>query len=78
MAEQNAEWTHKKQIELDGIQYEIDISESGAEFKASWVCLACGQRGAAPLKSSSAEHATERARANLYAHHTLVHGESSH
>jgi hypothetical protein len=77
MAGQNAEWTHRKQIKLDHMKYEIGVTESGGVYSATWVCLACGERGASALKSSSAEQAIERAQANLYAHHTLVHSESS-
>jgi hypothetical protein len=77
MAGQNAEWTHRKQIELDHVKYEIRIAKTGREYSATWVCLECGQRGATALKSSSVEKATERAQANLYAHHTLVHSETS-
>jgi hypothetical protein len=77
MAEKNAEWTHGKQMELDNVKYEIIVSESGGEFSAAWTCLECGERGASALKSDTAEQAIERAETNLYAHHTLVHSESS-
>jgi hypothetical protein len=77
MAEMNAEWTHRKQMELDKVKYEITVSERGGEYSAEWTCLECGERGGSALKSETAEQAIERAETNLYAHHTLVHGESS-
>jgi hypothetical protein len=77
VAEQNAEWTHRKQIELDDVKYKIAVSESGGEYSAMWTCLACGEHGASALKSATPEQAIERAETNLYAHHTLAHSEST-
>jgi hypothetical protein len=78
MGEQNAEWIQRKQIEMDNMKYDITVVESGGEYSATWNCRECGERGASALKSASAEQAIERAQVNLYAHHTLVHSESSH
>jgi hypothetical protein len=77
MAGQNAEWIRRKQIELDDVKYQIAVSESGGDYSATWTCLECGERGASALKSTTVEQAIERAETNLYAHHTLVHSESS-
>lgn len=77
MAEQNAEWKHRKQIELDDVEYEIAVSERGGEYSAMWTCSECGESGASALKSVSREQAIERAETSLYAHHTLAHSESS-
>ena len=77
MAGQNAEWTRRKQIELDDVEYQIAVSERGGEYSATWTCLECGERGATALKSTTVEQAIERAETNLYAHHTLLHSESS-
>lgn len=77
MAGQNAEWTQRKQMELDNVKYDITVAESGGEFSAMWNCLECGERGATVLKSVSVEQAMKRAQVSLYAHHTLVHSESS-
>ena len=77
MAEQNTEWKHRKQIALDDVRYEISVSEGGGEYSGGWTCLECGERGASALKSTTPEQAFVRAETNLYAHHTLVHCESS-
>jgi hypothetical protein len=74
----NSEWTQRKQMELEKVKYDITVAESGGEYSAMWTCLECGERGATALKSDSAQQAMERAQVNLYAHHTLVHSETSH
>jgi hypothetical protein len=78
MAGQNAEWKHRKQIKLDDVKYKIAVSERGGEYSARWTCSECGESGASALKSATEEQAIERAETSLYAHHTLVHSETSH
>jgi hypothetical protein len=78
MAEQNAEWMRCKQIELEDVRYNIAVSERGGEYSARWTCSECGEGGGSPLKSGTEEQAIQRAEANLYAHHTLVHSESGY
>jgi hypothetical protein len=77
MAGQNAEWTQRQQTEMDDVRYDITVAESGGEYSATWTCLECGEQGASVLKSASVEQAMERAQVNLYAHHTLMHSETS-
>ena len=75
MADPNAEWTRREQINLEGIPYEVHVEKSGAEYAGKWRCKTCGELGESTLKSATPEQARERAKISLFAHHTLAHGE---
>jgi hypothetical protein len=77
MADPNAQWTRREQVELNGLKYDITVRKSGNEYSATWFCQECQQHGASTLKSSTPEQASERAQINLFAHHTLVHADPS-
>jgi hypothetical protein len=73
MANENAGWTRREQVTLDGVTYEIIIRQANGGFFGAWECAACNAGGESGLQSSSAEQASERAQVSLYAHHILAH-----
>jgi hypothetical protein len=77
MADSNAAWTRREQIELDGIAYDLSIEKGDGEYIGKWRCQRCGQRGESTLKSATPEQALERAKVSVFAHHTLVHGDQA-
>jgi hypothetical protein len=73
MAGLGTEWKRLKQIEMDGVKYDICFSKRDGMYRAAWVCEVCCEQGAwAPL-SSSAFQAGELAQIGIRIHHALVH-----
>ena len=70
-------WKRMKQLEFDGIRYDICISRRGPLYRAAWVCASCCEQGAWAPVSSTAERASELAQIGLQSHHCLVHQASS-
>jgi hypothetical protein len=77
MADSNAVWTRREQIELDGIPYDVGIEHAGSDFTGKWHCQRCGARGDTTLKSQTPDQALERAKVSVFAHHTLAHGDQA-
>jgi hypothetical protein len=67
------EWKRLKQIEVDGVKYDICFSKRDGMYRAAWVCAECCEQSPwAPL-SSSATQAGELAQIGIRIHHALVH-----
>jgi hypothetical protein len=69
-------WKRLKQMEIDGIRYDICISQRGPLFRAAWVCANCCEQGAWAPVSATADQASELAQIGLRSHHCLVHQAS--
>jgi hypothetical protein len=66
-------WKRLKQMDIDGIRYDICISKRGPLFRAAWVCATCCEQGAWAPVSATADQASELAQICLRSHHCLVH-----
>ena len=63
-----------KQIVLDGVQYEIAVSEFTFGFhRATWTCTDCSEEGAFAPVSADARHAIALAKVCIQLHHGLLH-----
>jgi hypothetical protein len=69
-------WKRLKQMEIDGVRYDICISQRGPLFRAAWVCANCCEQGAWAPVSATADQASELAQIGLRSHHCLVHQAS--
>jgi len=69
-------WKRLKQMEIDGVRYDICISQRGPLFRAAWVCATCCEQGAWAPVSATADQASELAQIGLRSHHCLVHQAS--
>jgi hypothetical protein len=62
------------QVVLDGVQYEISISQFAGGFRrATWTCLDCSEEGAFAPISADAKHAIALAKVCVHMHHSLLH-----
>jgi hypothetical protein len=69
-------WKRLKQMEIDGVRYDICVSQRGALYRAAWVCASCCEQGAWAPVSATADQASELAQIGLRSHHCLVHQPS--
>ena len=69
-------WKRLKQMEIDGVRYDICINQRGPLFRAAWVCANCCEQGAWAPVSATADQASELAQIGLRSHHCLVHQAS--
>jgi hypothetical protein len=69
-------WKRLKQMEIDGVHYDICVSQRGPLFRAAWVCADCCEQGAWAPVSATADQASELAQIGLRSHHCLVHQAS--
>jgi len=77
MAHLDTEWKRLKQLEIDGVTYDICITPCGDMYRAAWVCAECCEQCAwAPISGSPAQ-ASELAQIGLRMHHALVHPSRS-
>jgi hypothetical protein len=66
-------WKQLKQIDVDGVSYDICFSERDGMYQAAWVCRDCCEQGPwAPISTTRAQ-AGELAHLGLLMHHSLVH-----
>jgi hypothetical protein len=76
MALIDTRWKRLKQIDLDGVKYDICVTEHNGLYRAAWVCTQCCEQGAwAPVSATSAQ-ASELAQIGLRIHHYLAHRPS--
>ena len=73
MGNEKTEWTHREQVMMDGVSYEVKAREAMGGFYGAWECAICNDRGESGLESATAPQAIERAKVSLYAHHLLIH-----
>lgn len=67
-----------EEIEIGEFRYELIVEQRANDaFSATWICSTCGRQSPATFQSSSLGDAKERARANMVAHHTLMHPSKS-
>jgi hypothetical protein len=59
-------------ITLDGVDYEISVRQRSDGFHAAWNCGECRAAGGS-IVETAVHQALDRARANVVAHHTLMH-----
>ena len=79
MASIETEWQRVKQIELDGIEYQITVIPIfDGMFRASWVCPTCDEKGAWEPLSGDPVQAIEMAKVALRMHHTILHRRGPH
>ena len=63
-----------KQVVLDGVHYEISVSQFAGEFhRATWTCTDCSEEGAFAPISADVEHAIALAKVCVNMHHSLLH-----
>jgi hypothetical protein len=70
---EGGESTSTEELRLDGVNYEIAVEERQNRYSSTWICKACPEQAAARFDSADRLEVVERAKANLIAHHTLVH-----
>lgn len=66
-------WTREKQLDLDGVSYDICVAKHAARFLALAVCNDCCEQVSINLGSSTAKEAQERAIVGMHLHHDSVH-----
>ena len=66
-------WKRLKQVEVDGVIYDICVTERGGMYRAAWVCSECCEQGAWAPTSGTAAQAIDLAEIGLRIHHALVH-----
>ncbi len=75
MAIKNSDWHRTKQIEVDGIGYDISVRQFGdGYYRAAWRCCDCSEDGAWAPVSASPEQSIALAKIALHVHHSLIHG----
>jgi hypothetical protein len=63
-----------KQVVLDGMRYEISVSQFVEGFhRATWTCTECSETGAFAPISADVEHAIALAKVCVNMHHSLLH-----
>jgi hypothetical protein len=66
-------WKQLKQVNVDGVTYDICFSERGGMYQAAWVCRDCCEQGPWAPVSATASQAGELANLGLLIHHSLAH-----
>ena len=76
MSTSDTERRTKKQVELDGVRYDITVSSvSEGIFRADWTCSKCNEEGACSPLSGDPIQAVALAKVGLEVHHAFLHGD---
>ena len=65
--------SQQEYIDLDGIRYEISLTEGDDGYQAVWICPTCDQRDSRARTAATAARAIELAQIGLKLHHFFVH-----
>jgi hypothetical protein len=66
-------WKRLKQMEIDGVKYDICVTQRGDAFRAAWVCGECCEQGSSAPWSTSPVQASQLAQVGLQHHHSMAH-----
>jgi hypothetical protein len=66
-------WKQLKQVNVDGVIYDICFSERSGMYQAAWVCRQCCEQGPWAPISSTPSQAGELAHLGLLMHHSITH-----
>jgi hypothetical protein len=66
-------WKQLKQVNVDGVIYDICFSERSGMYQAAWVCRECCEQGPWAPVSATPSQAGELAQLGLLMHHSIAH-----